>query len=345
MRPRLRFLLIPALILLLLAATILALCIGPLALINPLTLLGSALGWQPPLPDFLLPVLLQIRLPRLLMAILIGAALAVAGAAMQGLFRNPLADPGLIGVSAGAALAATLWLALKPALPALALLPPQAVLPLAAFIGGSLAALAALRLGQREGHTSVATLLLAGLAINAVTLAAIGLLQQLTDDATLRDITRWMLGSLGKAGWPEIIVAAPLLLAPVLLLPREARALDALLLGEAEAAHLGVDVERLKMRVLLLAVLAVGASVALAGMIGFIGLLAPHLLRLLAGPSHRLLLPASALLGASLLLLADTAARSVAAPLELPVGALTALIGGPFFLWLLARYRLRMELL
>lgn len=344
MRPRLRSLLIPALILLLLFAAVLALCTGPLTL-DPLQLLRAGVTPGGGIPDHLVPVLTQIRLPRLVMAVLIGAALAVAGASMQGLFRNPLADPGLIGVSAGAALAATLWLALKPALPSINLLPAVAVLPLAAFLGGSLAALAALSLGQREGHTSVATLLLAGLSINAVALAAIGLLQQLTDDTTLRDITRWMLGSLGKAGWPEIAAAAPLLLAPVLLLPREARALDALLLGEAEASHLGVDVERLKLRVLLLSVLAVGAGVALAGMIGFVGLLAPHLLRLIAGPGHRLLLPASALFGAALLLLADTAARTIAAPLELPVGALTALIGGPFFLWLLARYRQRVELL
>ena len=336
--------LIPALTLLLMAATALALCFGPLAL-DPVHLIRSSLAQDPHTADPMVPVLTQIRLPRLVMAVLIGAALAVAGAAMQGLFRNPLADPGLIGVSAGAALAATLWLALKPNLAVLSLLPAAAMLPLAAFIGGGIAALAALRLAQRDGHTSVATLLLAGLSINAIALAAIGLLQQLTDDATLRDITRWMLGSLGKAGWPEIAAAAPLLLAPVLLLPREARALDALLLGEAEAGHLGVDVERLKLRVLLLSVLAVGASVALAGMIGFVGLLAPHLLRLLAGPGHRLLLPASALFGAALLLLADTAARTIAAPLELPVGALTALLGGPFFLWLLARYRQRVELL
>lgn len=340
MRPRLRSLLIPALLLLLLLAGVLALSTGPLTL-NPLTLLRAAVDPHADLPPGLQPVLWQIRLPRLVLAILIGAALAVAGAAMQGLFRNPLADPGLIGVSAGAALAATLWLALKPA--AAAFLPAAATLPLVAFVGGGIAASAALSLGRREGHTSIATLLLAGLAINAIALAAIGLLQQLTDDTTLRDITRWMLGSLGKAGWTEILVAAPLLLAPVLFLPGQARALDALLLGEAAAGHLGVDVERLKRRVLLLSVLAVGASVALAGMIGFIGLLAPQLVRLLAGPGHRRLLPAAALFGAVLLVLADTAARSLAAPLELPVGALTALIGGPWFLVLLARHGPRSE--
>ena len=336
MRPRLRpSLLIPVLLILLLLVSLLALTTGPLTL-NPLTLLRALLDPRVGLPPGLEPVLWQIRLPRLALAILIGAALAVAGAAMQGLFRNPLADPGLVGVSAGAALAATLWLALKPA--AAAILPAAATLPLVAFVGGGIAAAAALALGRREGHTSIATLLLAGLAINAIALAAIGLLQQLTDDATLRDITRWMLGSLGKAGWTEIAVAAPLLLAPVLLLPGQARALDALLLGEAAAGHLGVDVERLKWRVLLLSVLAVGASVALAGMIGFIGLLAPQLVRLMAGPGHRRLLPAAALFGAALLVLADTAARSLAAPLELPVGALTALIGGPWFLVLLARH-------
>lgn len=337
-----RSLLLPLLVALICLTAVGALLAGPLAL--NLADLQSLLSPGPsPAPDYASAVLLEIRLPRVFSALLIGAALAVSGAAMQGLFRNPLADPGLIGVSAGAALAATLWLALKPTLlPALA---AAWVLPLAAFAGGALAALLALRLGQREGQTSIASLLLAGLSINAIALAGIGLLQQLTDDATLRDITRWMLGSLGKSGWTEIAAAAPLLLLPVLFLPREGRCLDALLLGEAEAGHLGVDVEALKRRILLLAVLAVGASVAVAGMIGFVGLLAPHLVRLLIGPGHRLLLPASALLGALLLLLADTLARTVAAPIELPVGALTALLGGPFFLWLLARMSGRVGLL
>lgn len=329
-----RPLLLPLLAIFLGMAIVQALLAGPLALNLGDLISAGGLGARP-LPDYAGAVLMEIRLPRIASALLIGAALAVSGAAMQGLFRNPLADPGLIGVSAGAALAATLWLAFKTTL--LPGLSAAWVLPLAAFGGGALAALLALRLGQREGQTSVASLLLAGLSINAIALAGIGLLQQLTDDATLRDITRWMLGSLGKSGWTEIAAATPLLLLPVILLPREGRALDALLLGEAEAGHLGVDVEALKRRVLLLAVLAVGASVALAGMIGFVGLLAPHLVRLLIGPGHRLLLPASALLGALLLLLADTLARTVAAPIELPVGALTALLGGPFFLWLLAR--------
>ena len=329
-----RHLLLPLLAALLCLTSVGALLVGPLAL-HLSDLRSLLLPGPSPETAYASAVLLEIRLPRVFSALLIGAALAVSGAAMQGLFRNPLADPGLIGVSAGAALAATLWLALKPAL--LTALAAAWVLPLAAFVGGALAALLALRLGQREGQTSVASLLLAGLSINAIALAGIGLLQQLTDDATLRDITRWMLGSLGKAGWTEIAAAAPLLLLPALLLPREGRGLDALLLGEAEAGHLGVDVEALKRRILLLAVLAVGASVAVAGMIGFVGLLAPHLVRLLIGPGHRLLLPASALLGALLLLLADTLARTVATPIELPVGALTALLGGPFFLWLLAR--------
>jgi iron complex transport system permease protein len=319
-----------------------ALLAGPLPL-NFSDLISIAGLSSQPSPDYATTVLLEIRLPRAYSALLIGAALAVSGAAMQGLFRNPLADPGLIGVSAGAALAATLWLAFRPVL--LPMLVTAWMLPLIAFGGGALAALLALRLGQREGQTSVASLLLAGLSINAIALAGIGLLQQLTDDATLRDITRWMLGSLGKAGWTEIAAATPLLLLPVLFLPRVGAALDALLLGEAEAGHLGVNVEALKRQVLLLAVLAVGASVALAGMIGFVGLLAPHLVRLMIGPGHRLLLPASALLGALLLLLADTLARTVAAPIELPVGALTALLGGPFFLWLLSRLGGRVGLL
>lgn len=328
----------------LLLAAALALICGALPI--PLTTILHSFGLpvgQPPQP-FESTTLLHLRLPRLLLAIGVGAALAVAGTAMQGLVRNPLADPGLIGLSSGAALAASAVMVLGVALnldPAIA---GRWMLPIAAFLGAGIAALLVLNLAQYGGYTRVSTLLLAGLAINAVAGAGIGFLASIADDRALRSVTFWMFGSLARAGWLEIAIALPLLLIPVLALPREAAALNALLLGEAEAGHLGVDVERLKRRVMLLVILAVGVSVAAAGIIGFVGLIVPHLLRLQLGPDHRRLLPAAALGGALLLTVGDTLSRTLLAPAELPIGILTALIGGPFFLILLLRYRHSPEL-
>ncbi len=280
---------------------------------------------------------LQIRAPRVVLALLIGASLAQAGATMQGLFRNPLADPGLVGVSSGAAFAAVATIVLGNSFQVFDWLPPRYVLPLATFAGGWLAAITVLRLSSTEGYTRIGVMLLLGLAINAIAGAGIGFLSHIADNIALRSLTFWMFGSLGKAGWNEILIAAPLLLIPLVLLPRRAQALNALLLGEAEAGHLGVDVEKLKRELILLIVLAVATSVSLAGIIGFVGLVVPHLIRLWVGPDHRLLLRASALLGALLLTLADIGSRLLLAPTELPIGILTALIGGPFFIWLLLR--------
>lgn len=340
---------IAALLFAALAATaLLALSCGSLdiPLSRSLAILWQSLGGTPTvMPDTAESIaILQLRLPRLLLGLLIGGALAQAGATMQAVFRNPLADPGLIGVSSGAALAAITIIVLGHHF-AWTLLPLRWLLPLASFIGGALVTMLVVRLAAVDGVARPSTLLLAGLAINAIAGAGIGFLTQIADASALRSLSFWMFGSLGKAGWSEILAGAPLLLAVLLWLPREARALNALLLGEAEAQHLGVDVERLKRRVLLLMVLAVGVSVALAGIIGFVGLIVPHLIRLAFGPDHRILLPSSALLGAVLLSLADTAARTLLAPAELPVGILTALIGGPFFLALLIRYRRSTEVL
>lgn len=279
--------------------------------------------------------IIELRLPRVLLALLIGAVLAQTGAVTQALFRNPLAEPGLIGVSAGAALAAAIVYTQLAGLPGWQGL----LLPVAAFAGGLVAALVVLRLSQRDGVTRMTTMLLAGTAINAFVAAIVGLLSTRANDPGLRGFTLWMYGNLGRAGWAEIAVVAPVLLLLLLWLPREARALDALLLGDTEAMHLGVPVERLKRRILIAVVLATAAAVSLAGIIGFVGLIVPHALRLVAGPGHRLLLPASALAGALLLVLADTAARTMAAPAEWPVGALTSAIGAPFFLFLLLRLR------
>ncbi|WP_178116420.1 FecCD family ABC transporter permease [Pseudomonas brassicae] len=284
-------------------------------------------------------ILGQIRLPRTLLGLVVGAVLALSGVAMQGLFRNPLADPGLVGVSSGAALGAAVaivggsWVGGIPD----ALAPY--LLSLCAFLGGLGVTALVYRLGRRDGQTSVATMLLAGIALTALAGSAVGLFTYLADDATLRTLTFWNLGSLNGASyqrlWPLLLVAVVV----ALWLPRRAHALNALLLGESEARHLGIEVERLKRELVFCTALGVGAAVAAAGLIGFIGLVVPHLVRLLAGPDHRVLLPASLLAGASLLLFADLIARLALAPAELPIGIVTAFIGAPFFLFLLVRGR------
>lgn len=287
-------------------------------------------------------VLLAIRLPRAAAGILVGAALAVSGAALQGLFRNPLADPALIGVSFGAALAAVVTIVLGGSIAALLpLLPPDLLLPLAAFAGGLAATFVVYRVASRDGRTDVATLLLAGVAMNAMTSAGIGFMVFLSDDQQLRDLNYWMLGSLGGITWDRLTLAAPFVMSGTALLPLFARHLNALLLGESEAVHLGFHVEHTKRAIVVLVALATGTAVAISGVIGFIGLVVPHLVRLIAGPDHRLLLPASVFAGASLILVADLFARTLVLPAELPIGILTACVGGPFFLWLLLRRRKR----
>lgn len=283
-------------------------------------------------------VLLTIRLPRILLGILIGSGIAIAGTAMQGLFRNPLADPSLIGVSSGAAVATAILIVITTKTTAgFASILGLFALPLAAFIGGLLATFTIYRLANVAGHTAMATMLLAGIAINALAGAVIGLLTFIATDVQLRTLTFWSLGSLGGTTWSSVTAAAPFILAAIILLPRLARALNTFLLGEAEAGHLGINVERVKQSIVILCALAVGASVAVSGIIGFVGLIVPHLLRLIIGPDHRYLLPGSALLGAVLLLGADLIARTLVAPAELPIGIVTSIVGVPFFLWLLRR--------
>jgi len=281
----------------------------------------------------------QIRLPRTLLGLAVGAVLALSGVAMQGLFRNPLADPGLVGVSSGAALGAALAIVGGSFFGGLPDAFEPYLLSLCAGIGGLAVAAMVYRLGRHNGQTSVATMLLAGIALTALASSTIGLFTYLADDATLRTLTFWNLGSLNGASyvrlWPLLLVCVVI----ICWLPRRAKALNALLLGESEARHLGVEVESLKRELIFCTALGVGAAVAAAGMIGFIGLIVPHLVRLLAGPDHRVLLPASALAGASLLLFADLFARLVLAPAELPIGIVTAFLGAPFFLYLLVRGR------
>lgn len=283
-------------------------------------------------------VVLNIRLPRVLLGLLVGAALAVSGALMQGLFRNPLADPGLVGVSAGAALAAAATIVLGDRYLAGTLMKlPFAALPAGAFCGGLVSTLMLYLIATRQGRTSIATMLLAGVALGALAGALTGLLAYLSDDRQLRDLTFWSLGSLGGASWAKLSVVAPIMLPLLLCTPLLARGLNALMLGEAEAYHLGLPVQTIKALAILMVALAVGASVATAGVIGFVGIVVPHLIRLAIGPDHRLLLPLSALGGAMLLVGADIVARLIVAPAELPLGIVTAAIGAPFFLWLLLR--------
>lgn len=329
--------------LLLILSLCLSLAVGPISLPLADTLAATArllgLPFTVDEPSRAELILGQIRLPRTLLGLTVGGVLALCGVAMQGLFRNPLADPGLIGVSSGAALGAAIaivgaaaWLDLPEAL-------GPYLLSLSAFIGGLLVTALVYRLGRHNGQTSVTTMLLAGIALNALAFACIGLFTYLADDATLRSLTFWNLGSLNGASYARLWPLLLLSLIVALWLPRRALALNALLLGESEARHLGFAVERLKRELVFCTALGVGAAVAAAGMIGFIGLVVPHLIRLLVGPDHRVLLPASALAGASLLLLADLFARLILSPAELPIGIVTALIGAPFFLYLLVKGR------
>lgn len=285
-------------------------------------------------------ILLDIRAPRTVMGFLVGGALAVAGAVMQGLFRNPLADPGLVGISASASLAAVTTIVLGSGFLAYVLGTASVLaLPVAAFFGALVGTVALYRISTRRGHTSTATMLLAGIAIAALAQAATGVLIFISDDQQLRDLTFWSLGSLGGATWDKAAIASVFLIPILLAAPLLGRGLNGLLLGEAEAMHIGVNVQAFKRAAVALVALAVGVSVAISGIIGFVGIVVPHLLRLLMGPDNTYLLPACALLGAGLLLAADIAARMVVIPAELPIGIVTALIGAPFFLWILLRQR------
>ncbi len=285
-------------------------------------------------------VLLQIRLPRLLTGLLVGASLAVSGAVMQGLFRNPLADPGLLGVSAGASLGAISAIVLGGALPpALAAAAGWHLVPLAAFAGGWLAMMVLYRIATRQGRTSIATMLLAGIALAAMVGAVSGLIVYHATDDQLRDLTFWGLGSLAGASWIKLSAAAPIILAGLIAAPFLARGLNGLALGEAAAGHTGIHVQRVKAAAILTTAAATGAAVAVSGGIGFVGIVVPHLLRLVQGPDHRWLLVNAGMLGASALIVADMVSRSIIAPAELPIGIITAMIGGPFFMWVLLSNR------
>lgn len=281
-------------------------------------------------------VLWHVRLPRILLALLVGAALALAGALVQGLFRNPLADPQLLGVTSGAACSAALALTVFAA--AQAAVPPAWrlwVLPLASFGGALLVCFALERLARWLTPGSIAGLLLTGLALNAVAMAVVGLCSYLATDEQLRNLTFWTLGSLAGAQWSVVAILAAVLPVAAWRAGRLGHALNAIALGEAAAGHVGVDVPRVRLRIIVVIALLAALSVAWCGLIGFVGLIAPHLVRSAASADQRRLLPLSMATGALLMLIADTIARTVAIPAEIPVGIFTALIGGPAFLFLL----------
>lgn len=272
-------------------------------------------------------VWVNIRLPRVLLGVVTGAALAIAGAVMQALFRNPLAEPGLVGLSAGASLGAVFAIVLTGG--------GFLLVGGFAFLGGLAATLLAYLLGSRSRTN--AGLLLAGIAINAIGFSAMGVIIVHANDAQLRDLTFWNMGSLAAANWSMLAWLAPWTLVAGTVLLLHWRALNALLLGERETYHLGFDIKRLRWQLIVLIALTVGPVVAVTGGIGFIGLVVPHLVRLWLGADHRWVLPASALGGALALTLADWLSRMVIAPAELPIGIVTSLVGGPFFIWLLLR--------
>ena len=279
---------------------------------------------------------LNIRLPRVLLAVLVGGALATAGVIMQGLFRNPMADPGLLGVSSGSALMVGVAIIFPVSLPAAFLLYEQMIF---AVVGSLVVCAVIFLISLRHHHGGMIQLLLVGIAINALCGAAIGILSYVGDEQQLRQLTLWMMGSLGQAQWPTLLVAASFALPAMVVTAWLATTLNLLQLGDEEAHYLGVNVKRKRQLLLLLSSLLVGAAVSVSGVIGFIGLVIPHLIRMTIGADHRWLLPCSTLAGACLLLVADTLARTLVQPAEMPVGLLTSLIGGPYFLWLILRTR------
>ena len=283
-------------------------------------------------------VLMIVRIPRMLLGILVGAALGISGAAIQAIFRNPLAEPGFVGISAGASLISAVIIALEISLLAgLSDLLGQYLLVFGAFAGAGIAAMLVYRLSKTDGKPNVATMLLAGIAINALAGAITGLITYTSSEQQLRTITFWMLGSLAGAGWTTLACVAPFIIFSLIALPLQGKKLNAFALGELQADQLGIRTSRVKRRIVLLATLAVGSAVSVTGIIGFVGLLVPHTIRLLGGVDNRYVLPASALLGALVLTLADMVARVITAPMELPIGVVTALLGTPVFLYILIK--------
>jgi iron complex transport system permease protein len=333
--------LLPAMLVVLLAVMVLSAMMGavhvpPRQVISIVfNHLAEPFGWQIDATYTLQQdsVVWSIRLPRILLGVMVGSALAVSGAALQGMFRNPLADPALIGVSNGAALGAVLAIGLSVTILG------RWTTPVFAFVGGVLFALLGYALARKNGRTEIVTLILAGIALNTFAGAGVSLVTFIADDAQLRAIIFWSMGSLSGATWRAVLSAAPFVIVGLIASFWWRKPLNLMTLGEREARHLGVATERVRFLVIVFTALMTGATVAVSGVVGFVGLIVPHLIRLISGPNHRVLLPASALGGAILLVVADLIARTIISPLELPLGVLTAFIGGPFLLILMLRTR------
>lgn len=327
---------------LLLIATLASLSLGaffiPLREVLLNTLQKFGLCRNAPVDELYNNIIDLVRWPRTLLGILVGAGLGISGAAIQSIFRNPLAEPGLIGISAGASLVAASIIAFEAVL--FTLIGPlfgHYLLAVGAFTGAGVATWLVYRISLYEGKPHIGTMLLAGVAINALAGSLTGLVSFLSDEQQLRSITFWMLGSLGGATWDGVWTLLPFVITALVALPMMAKSLNAFALGEQEAQQLGQRPNRIKIRVVVLATMAVGASVSVSGIIGFVGLLVPHAVRMLGGSDNRYVMPASALLGAVILTVADLIARTIAMPSEIPIGVVTALLGTPLFLYILIR--------
>ena len=285
-------------------------------------------------------VLKDIRIPRIIMAILIGSGLSVSGTSLQGMFKNPLASPDLIGITSGAVLFAAVTIVLGSYIRTLI---PEflhySLLSLMSFIGSILTMSFVYKMSSTNGKTNIAVLLLSGVAITALTGATTGLLTYLSTDEELRNLTFWTLGSLAGSNWTKVAILSVVILISLGALINKGKALNAMMLGEKDAEHLGVNVEKLKKRIVLFTALMVGTSVAFSGTIGFVGLIVPYILRLLFKSNYYMILPLSALCGSILLLVADSLSRLLVAPSELPIGILTAIMGAPVFIAILIRFK------
>ena len=283
-------------------------------------------------------ILFTIRMPRVMLAAFVGASLAISGACLQGLFRNPLADPGLIGVSAGAALGAAFAIVFSSHFISLNFLGPY-LIPFSAIIGSASVIIILFIITKGFGYDGVTYMLLAGIAVNAIAGVGIGLLTYISDDSELRSLTFWTMGSFGGITWPLIIPALVVILLSIIWIIGLSRKLDLIQLGDVEASRLGINIKKVRFGVIISSAVVVGISVALSGMIGFVGLVVPHLVRLLGGVNHLYVLIGSAIFGSILMVISDMMCRIIISPAELPVGLITSGLGSPFFLWLIFKMR------
>ena len=283
-------------------------------------------------------ILYTIRMPRVMLAAFVGASLAISGACLQGLFRNPLADPGLIGVSAGAALGAAFAIVFSSRFIFLDFLGPY-LIPFSAIIGSASVIIILFVITKGFGYDGVTYMLLAGIAVNAIAGVGIGVLTYISDDSELRSLTFWTMGSFGGVTWPLIMPAIVVIIFSIVWIIGLSRKLDLIQLGDVEASRLGINIKKVRFGVIISSAVVVGISVALSGMIGFVGLVVPHLVRILGGVNHLYVLIGSAIFGSILMVISDMMCRVIISPAELPVGLITSGLGSPFFLWLIFKMR------